>query len=185
MKTMNDFLKAVRGTAFLRYNAGFTLVELIVVIAVIAILAGTVTVTMTNSYRDSQLVNAVAMSLSDLRYAQEMATTRRQSVDFSVDAGTNTYEAYWTGTTNHIQSPATGNDLIVTFGTGMYGGISISSSGLGGVLRFGSDGKPTIAGTDISTDLEVLKLNGRYQIIIEPSGYSYTNDSGGGGGCSS
>lgn len=183
MKIKHLKIKAAGEVAFMRYSAGYTLVELIVVISIIAILAGTITVSMTESYSDAQIVNAISMALADVRYAQEMAVTRRRSVDIRVTQGSNMYEAYWTGTSDYLTSPATGEDLVVTFGTGQYSNITMTSSELGGVLRFDFEGRPTINGSNFGDDTEILSLNDKYQIIVEPSGLTYFYDPYGGWGC--
>ena len=161
---------------------GFTLIEIIMVIIILGILSGVVGVVVTDTVSSAKITNAVSQVLSDVRYAQEMAMTRRREVDVRIITGSNRYEILWTSG-GYLKSPSTGNNMIVTFGSGTYGNVTMTSTGLSGNLRFDADGRPTIAGTPISSDTEIVKLNSNFQIMIQPSGFSYLNNLGGGGGC--
>ncbi|MBN1894341.1 prepilin-type N-terminal cleavage/methylation domain-containing protein, partial [bacterium] len=51
-----------------RHSAGFTLLELVIVISLVTIMAGAVSIGIASVDRDSKLGNAANRALADLRY---------------------------------------------------------------------------------------------------------------------
>ena len=128
-----------------RGSPGFTMVELVIVLAVMGALIGTFSLTLGNINEQSRLTTAAGTALSDLRYSQEVAMTERREVNFNVYASSNMYYASYQATGAGIVSPLNASrPLYVTLNYGDSKGVTITSSGLGGRLSFNSDGLPLI-----------------------------------------
>jgi prepilin-type N-terminal cleavage/methylation domain-containing protein len=168
---------------------GFSLIELIIVIAVIGILSGVVSISIGTIDRDSRLNVAAGKALADVRYAQEIALTERKEVVFTVTPGAQKYTATYKATSQLIpNSLDPGSGLAVTLNQGDARGIVITSSGISGILSFNSDGLPLLNGTALAAQTSVMLLNGKQNIVLFPSGYSVINPVAGtcggcGGGC--
>ena len=163
---------------------GFSLVELVVVIAVVAILTGAVAVSVDELNGNTRLSNAATRALADIRYASELAMTHRREVDVYVTAGQDRYEIKWHDTGAYVPSPQGGGDLSVTFGSGDYSGITMSTSGLGGPLSFDSIGAPLISGGAFGNPTSVMLLNSKVHVVVYPSGFVCMEQIvGSGGGC--
>jgi prepilin-type N-terminal cleavage/methylation domain-containing protein len=163
---------------------GFSLVELIVVIAVVGILSVVIGTTVSGVNNDTRLANAGAHALADVRYAQEMAMSHRREVDVLVYPSTESYEVKWHDTGAFVPSSLDeSNDCQVNFNQGEYHDVVISSSGLGGRLSFTATGTPLINGAPLTSEKMVLTLNGRIFIVVFPSGYAEMGEVVGASGC--
>jgi len=165
---------------------GFTLVELIVVMTVVAILTGAVGISVNEVNSTTRLSNAATRALSDVRYAQEVAMNERRAVEFII-AG-NKYKVNYVDTGEPVTSPITGDKLEVTFNTGDYKGVEITSTSVSGGLSFGADGRPLAGGAPFTDEKSVMFLNSKIHVIICGGGYSYLGEAAGsssgcGGGC--
>jgi prepilin-type N-terminal cleavage/methylation domain-containing protein len=166
-----------------RRSRGFSLVELVIIIAIIGVLSGVVSLSIGNIDQNSRVSVAAGKALADLRYAQEMAMTTRQAVNFTVSG--NTYSATYRASGAAVPSPTSpGQPLTVTLNTRDARGVVISS-GLGGTIYFDIDGKPlTSAGADLPAQTSIMNLNGKQNIVLFNSGYSVINPVAGAcGGC--
>jgi prepilin-type N-terminal cleavage/methylation domain-containing protein len=172
------------GLSASKRNRGFSLVELVVIITVIAILSGVVSLSIGNIDRDSRVTLAAGRALSSLRYAQEMAMTTRQAVNFTVSG--NTYSATYRVSGLPVPSPTDKTQpLTVTLNTGDASGVVISS-GLNGTISFDIDGKPwaTDGITELASQTSIMNLNAKQNLVLFNSGYSVINPvSGACGGC--
>jgi len=169
--------------SFLVNRRGFTLIELIVVIVIMAILTGAVSVTISDINENTRLSNAATRALADVRYACELAMNNRREVNVLVNVGSDTYEVRWHDDGSYVPSGVDGEDLAVTFGSGDYLDVEITSSGLGGRLSFNEIGEPLINGSPFSNETSVLCLNGKVHVMVYPSGYVKLMKTVGGGGC--
>ena len=156
----------------LRQNRGFTLVEFIVVIFVVAILTGAVTVSVTDLNDNTRLSIAATRILADVRYAQEMAMSHRREADVIVEVANQRYDIKWHDDSSLLPSPLDGTPLRVLMDHGLTEGVTITSSGLGGRLSFTDIGEPRINGLRFNTEKSVMFLNGKVHVVIYPSGYS-------------
>ena len=169
---------------FFRRNKGFTIVELIVVIAIVGILSGVVGVVVNDVNSETRLSNAATRALADVRYAQEMAMAHHREVDLFVTSASDKYETKWNDTGGYLPSGVDGSDAIVMFNHGDYHDVNITSSGLGGRLSFSATGEPLINGSPFSEETSVMLLNNKIHVVIYPSGYSSLEEVvGSGGGC--
>jgi len=163
---------------------GFTLVELVVVMVILAILTGAVGVSVKDINSNTRLSNAASRALADVRYAQEMAMNYGRETDVFVTVGSDRYEVKWHDTGAYVPSSLDESDLIVTFDQGEYSDVTITSSGLGGRLSFTPEGAPLINGSSFGSERSVMFLNSKIHVVIYPSGYSCLEETVGGGGCS-
>jgi prepilin-type N-terminal cleavage/methylation domain-containing protein len=111
--------------------AGFTLVELLIVIVVLGILAAYVTIRLPGN--SMNLSAEAALLANDIRYAQNLATSRGQRYRFSISSA-NTYQILLdsTGTPQILPEGGTVNTL----------SASITSNFLNNQIVFATDGTP-------------------------------------------
>lgn len=180
-------MKVLRKTSsifsYLVNRRGFTLIELIVVIVIMAILTGAISITVSDINENTRLSNAATRALADVRYACELAMNNRREVNVLVNVGSDKYEVKWHDDGSYVPSGVDGEDLIVQFGGGEYLDIEITSSGLGGRLSFTDTGEPLINGSRFSDEKSVLCLNDKVHVVVYPSGYIKLVKDVGGGGC--
>ena len=167
----SDWIKA-QIRARRRSQGGYTLVELIVVMAAILVLSGAVGVQVTNMNENSRLANASSRALADIRYAQELAISQQRTVDVIVTTSANKYEVKWHDTGAPVTIPQNGQNLTVLFNQGDYQGVTMTSSGLGGTLSFNKVGAPTIGGASFNNGRSVMLLNNKYYVSVYSSGYT-------------
>ncbi|MBN2030880.1 hypothetical protein JW824_11635 [bacterium] len=170
----------------MRESKGFTFVETVIVVIIIATLTGTVGVTVNSVNEDARLVNAAVRALADMRYAQEMALTHRREVDFIVNVGTDYYEAIYHSDGSYLPSPQGDGNLIVQLNQDEYQGVQITSSAFPGrQLSFDSVGRPLWNGSPFANEESVMWLNSRISVTIYPAGFSdlVTPSGGGSSGC--
>jgi prepilin-type N-terminal cleavage/methylation domain-containing protein len=166
---------------FLFMSNGFSLVELIVVIAVAAIVTGILAVSIDSMNDDTRLANAAYRAQGDVRYAHEMALTHRREVNVVVNASSNQYELRWHDDGSLLPSPIDGTDMIVQFGTGIYQGVTISSSGLSGRLSFNEVGTALIGGTVFSGIQSIMLLDSKIHVTVNDAGFVDLNEVEGSG----
>ena len=180
---MDDVKSKIDSPRSLKRNRGFTLVELIIAITVMAILTGAVTVGVSDINSNTRLSNAASRALADVRFAQELAMANRREVDVIVNVASNRYEIRWHDTGAYVESPYDGGDMYVQFGTGDYFDISIISTQFSSRLSFTSTGQPLNNGSSFSSERSVMFLNSEYHVVVYSSGYSALEEVVGGGGC--
>jgi prepilin-type N-terminal cleavage/methylation domain-containing protein len=161
---------------------GFTLFELIIVLVIIAIFAGTIGVVVDDVNDNTRISNAAARALADVRYAAEMAMTYRRVVHFTVLEGSNKYEAKW-HSGSFLASSLDGSNMVVQFGDGEYKDVTITSTGLSGRLSFSSIGEPFISDARFGTATSVMCLNSEVHVVVYPSGHVALQRVEGGTGC--
>lgn len=165
-----------------RSEAGFTLLELITVMVVVAIVTGVVSVSVDSVNEDTRLSNAATRALADVRHAQEMAMTHRREVDVVVNAASDSYTIRWHDTAVPLDNPIDGGSLTVRFGSGDYHGVDMTA-GLSSLLTFTATGEPLIGGSRFSGGVALMQFNSKVYITIYSSGLSTLEKTVGGGGC--
>ena len=156
---------------FLKDRKGYTLIEMVVVIAIIAIFSGLVGVSLDDLNSNTRLSNASSRAMADIRYASELAMAHRREVDIIVSVQSNKYEIKWHDTGAYVPSPIDQEDLIVYFNTGEYQNVSLTSSGLEGPLSFIAFGAPLINGSSFSNQTSIMLINNNMHVVVHPSGY--------------
>ena len=155
-------------------DSGFSLVEFIVIFSALALLTGTIAVSVQDTTASVRLSNAATQAMSDLRSLQEIAMNEYKNVSFTVDPGADSY-------TMTVDGDAT----VVYFNQGEYTDIGITSSSLGGTLSFSKTGQPMIGGTAFTNQVTVLSFNESVDVFVYgDSGWiSVESEDWGGGGC--
>jgi prepilin-type N-terminal cleavage/methylation domain-containing protein len=177
-------MKIIEKKKSLRSRKGFTLIELIVVITAVAVLTGVVGVNVQHTNEQTTLFNAANKALADLSYAEEVAMTTHRRVDFIVNASANRYEVKYNNDGSYVKSSLNPEeDLVVQLGTGMYSGVTITSSATGSGLSFMPWGEPYRNGTTFSGELSVARFNSQIHLIIKETGFAYLNEEVGGSSC--
>ncbi|HEX9934196.1 MAG TPA: prepilin-type N-terminal cleavage/methylation domain-containing protein [bacterium] len=155
-------------------NRGFTLVEIIIVIVVVGIVAGSITVNVDELDRTARLDGAGMRALSEIRQAQEIAIAQNRLVDFKVYTASNTFEAKYNDTGEYVRSVA-GGDLSVQFNTGEYKDVTMVSSQTGTTLSFlPTTGEPFLSGSRFSGVRVVFSFHSRASqtnLVVYSSGY--------------
>ncbi len=123
---------------------GFTLIEIIVVIAVMLIIAGAVTFAVITTSMGPNILDAAANRLVfDLRYAQQLAISRHTSCGISFDPSGNSYFVYIGSTSTKAPDPYTRKSHILDYDTANeFKGVSLVSTNFGDNVYFNYMGAP-------------------------------------------
>lgn len=147
------------------YN-GFTLVELIVVIAVVGVLSYFAVASFTDSHGKLQYESLAQKVAADVRYARDLALSEGKGTRVFIDQGNNRYYLQWNDGT-YIEKPIGGGNFIIQLGTGEFKGIQITGTGFsGGRLDFDTSGSPRNAGADFTGSLNLITLNNKKKIVV-------------------
>jgi len=129
----------------------FTLVELVIVIAVIGILTAVLAPAFSSVYDNIKMEGAYRQLMQDIRYVQYLAVARQVPHGISFNPYANSYFAYRQTTSNTIKDPATQKQYIVSYSTGKFSGIDLVSTTfvlpLADTLEFTSSGAPAGSGS--------------------------------------
>jgi len=147
-------------------NHGFTLIEIIIVMAIIGILALAVLPNFKNTLDSANLMSAAGKLKDDLHYIHNYAVTHHTSTWFTVDIDNNSYSygIYSTSGKVKLTDPATGQPAIIDLDD--YNSVITSQTLVGGGFDYDWWGTPSNSGQ--------IELNGTKTIVIEAeSGYVY------------
>jgi len=128
-------------------QAGATLAELLVVMAVIAVLSGTAIALLSGGRAQSAAGAAAAQLAEDIAYAQADAIARHLPRTLIFDTEHESYALYENGTA--LRHPVTGKFFVVDLDAAYPGtGIDLAKVGIGAgdSLRFTADGTPHAGG---------------------------------------
>ena len=128
-------------------QAGATLAELLVVMAVIAVLSGTAIALLSSGRAQSAAGTAAAQLAEDIAYAQADAIARHLPRTLIFDTEHESYALYENGTA--LRHPVTGKLFVVDLDAAYPGtGIDLAKVGIGAgdSLRFAADGTPHAGG---------------------------------------
>ena len=180
---LNKLCENKQSLKYIKNQFGFTLVEFVVVVTVIAIMTGAVGLSVKEANEDIRLSNALLQAQADMRYALETAMSQNRTVFITISVGGNNYKAQFSDDNSYLQSPVTGGNLDVD----LPDGVSITSTGLSGTLTFDTDGLPRISGSTFSGSVSIMKLNNVKFLSVYSSGYICLEDAVGSrpgcGGC--
>jgi len=163
---MNE--NAVTASRLFEGEEGYTLIELIAVIAIIGILAGAVAMRQFSSTSSVQLSSAIDVIVNDLQYAQDLATAHGKPIRIDLDPARNSYQVVWDDGSTAPANPSGEGDFIREFGAhSTFGQIMFSNTGLPrNFIEFGSDGTPSIDGQKIADDVDFVIINQEKAIKI-------------------
>ncbi|MFQ5603779.1 MAG: prepilin-type N-terminal cleavage/methylation domain-containing protein [bacterium] len=151
---------------FLKRQAGFSLIELIVVIVIVGILSAIVAVNFNQSNASLQYGALVQKLKIDIGYAQQLAATEGKGTRVYIDQSNNRYYLKWDDG-SYIQQPVGEDDFIVQLGTGDFSEVQITGTDFSsGRLDFNTSGMPLNAGNTFTGQLTVVTLNSAKRIKI-------------------
>ena len=147
---------------------GFSMVELIVVIAVAAILSTIAIMKLNNNSLSVRMKAAAEKMMNDIQYAQELASTTANGVKVIIDPSNNRYLLKWSDDTP-VENILGGGPFVVDFNSSNFAGVTIGGSQLdGNTLYFNSMGVPTSGGNELVNETKVVEINGQLIIYITP-----------------
>ena len=135
---------------------GFTLIEIILILIILSIVAITIMTNM-GGFRMIKVSSAAKKVASDLRYAQQLSTTKQIIHGLSFTAtGYTVYEN--DNPAFPANDPQGGGDFIVDYTAGVLEGITVAFNLPGGIVKFNSrgealqgNGDPLVVGNDSVT----------------------------------
>ncbi|MEE9571552.1 MAG: prepilin-type N-terminal cleavage/methylation domain-containing protein [Candidatus Neomarinimicrobiota bacterium] len=156
---------------YYRKNNGFTLLELIVVIATTGIISLIVLPNIGNTFNNVNLKLVTGKLMDDIRYVQNYAITNHRITWVTIDTDANSYSygIYNTPPNADPQiliDPSTNQPAIIDLDA--YSGITITSESLNGGFDFDWFGKPTNSG-------QIVLNNAKIVTIEDETGYVYEN----------
>lgn len=142
-----------------QFQAGFTLFEILIVIAIIALLAA-IAIPNLNRYQPNLKLSAAAKGLTeDLRYAQQLTITNQEIYSISLDLASARYQLL-----NLEAATSSVKEVFLPEGV-----VFDSASTTVSLIRFNSYGAVS-AGS--SGQIFLKNSNNKFQIInVKPSGY--------------
>jgi MSHA pilin protein MshC len=154
-------------TKYMRNQSGFTLIELVMIIVILAIIAA-VAIPRMGDVTSMKAAATAEKIKSDIRYAQELAMTRNRSYRVYFNSAPAPGSGYavvndannngtWGEAGEFAQDPTGSGNLSVTLNAGDYAGVTASSSV--NPIEFNSLGRPT---------------GGATTITVSPGGYTIT-----------
>lgn len=158
---------------FIHYkeNKGFTLLELVVTIAITGIISVIVLPNIGNTVTDVNLELVTGKLMDDIRYTQNFAVTNHCNTWFTVNVDSNYYSYGFYATSPNIDpqlltDPATNRPAIINLYN--YNNISLTSETLNGGIDFNWFGFPTNGG-------QIVINNAKFVNIENETGYVYKN----------
>ncbi|WP_207063346.1 GspH/FimT family pseudopilin [Motiliproteus sp. SC1-56] len=129
----------------MKASAGFTLIELIVTVAIVAILAGIVAPGMTSFIRDNRMTSQINTLIGTVHLARAEAANRRSIVtlcasDNAANCNSSNWEDGWiifSDNTNNGNAIIDGDDELILAQEALEGGNTLRQSG----FNFGASGR--------------------------------------------
>ena len=134
----------------MRNNSGMTIIELMVVIGILAILAGIAIPGFIGWLPNYRLRSAADDLQSTLQNAKLRAIRENAIVRVNFDFGNDTYVAFIDNGANADNGTQEADEVMIKNGQ-MPAGIDLQDAGLGGAVRFTRRGFPDVSG-DITID---------------------------------
>lgn len=152
-------------------NRGFSLVELIMVMVIMAILAAMIVPRFINVIESLRVRNAVEKIKDDIRYIRDYAVARHDTTWFVVDLSTNSYGIYSgpsSGDRTLIVDPSTNLQQIVDI-SALYTDVVITSVNFGGNQEMFFDwwGTPGNGGDIVINNSITIKIEAKSGYVYE------------------
>lgn len=149
---------------------GFTLIEAIVVVTIIGILSYVAIANFEGSHSRLQYESATKKLAADVRYAREMAFSRKVGTHVYVDESSNRYYLKWE-TGEYLENPIGGGNFIIQLGSGDFFGVKVTGTGFsGGRLDFTTAGLPLNSGSSFNGTLILATINNKKKITLNATG---------------
>ncbi len=162
-------MKRTESGRIFRNANGHTLLELIVVIAVVGILAAVGLSRMKDSPVSALRANAARVVVNDFRYAQEIAMTYGRSVRIDIEKGLNQYCLKWNDTNEYLPSIIGSGNFIRRFGENEFQDVHITDTDLSNNnLRFRTNGEPFTNGQKLTEQRLAVELDHIHSIVVIP-----------------
>lgn len=156
------------------FSRGFTLIEFVIVIAILGVMSLVAWVAIWNPIDNFRLNAATAKVLSDMRYAQHLARTRNGWYGIRFQANpTNQYNVYQTdGTTDtNVANPANPASPLVINVSDDYGSVTIGAVNIAGgdKVEFNPLGTPynDMSGSPLAATGTVTLTSGTSNKVIQ------------------
>lgn len=147
---------------------GFSLVEISITLAILAILSYAAVTELTTSSSMVKEKSLAQKIISDVRYAQEMALSYRKEVKFNISIENDSYSLKWLDD-SYLKTPIGEQDFIFTVNNSEFSGMNFTDSGFSaGMLSFDSNGKPKNNGSLLTAATTLVTLNNSISIKIVP-----------------
>lgn len=154
---------------FARSQAGYSLIELTVIIAIVGILAFVAVANFDSPHKIIQREAMIRKLADDIRYARDMALAHSRGTRVYLDARSNCYYLKWEDD-EYLSNPVGGGNFIVNLGRNQFPNVKIASSAFGGGrIDFSAEGLPQNNGEDFDVAMNAVTLNGGEKITIWPN----------------
>jgi len=140
----------------------------VISLSLLAILAAVALLRLGGHSEQASLLAAAQKMMSDIRYAQELAITQRQSTRVVIETEANRYRLTW-GDGQSIPAIMGTGPFEVDFGVPPFSGVTLSSTDFAAPLTFDLLGSPGEGGQLLESPKVVAAFNqGKIRLWISP-----------------
>ena len=160
---VNNFKDSKIYQKSLSTRRGFTIIELVMVITILAIIALAFASESISNLGNNNLAAASNRLLSDLRYAQQLAIDSHESCGISFDRSDESYFVYKGDVSTVALDPYTKKPLVVDYDTdSLYAGVNLANTNFGDDISFDYLGVP------YDSDGNALTSQGQIVLRVNP-----------------
>lgn len=167
MSFFQYLLAALKGQSP-RKSSGFTLIEIVLVVAILGILSAIALVEYSSGQGERQANFAIRQIQQDLQYAREYARASGQPTKVLIDMGSNQYSVRDDADVL-LKDPLGGRDFLITFGGDEFSQVAITATDFSSdPLRFDSSGVPYQGSGLLTQQRTVVVLNNHIRVDVLP-----------------